>query len=44
MITMAVTRLRQVHDKATREAPRNMNEDDKKRLRQETTVLRKKKK
>jgi hypothetical protein len=42
-LEMAVTQLRQVHDEATRVAPGNMSEDDKKRLRQETTVLRKKK-
>lgn len=35
----AVTQLRQVHDEATRIAPGNMSEDDKKRLRQQTTVL-----
>jgi len=36
----AVTQLRQVHSEATKIAPGNMSEDDKKRLRQETTVLR----
>jgi uncharacterized protein YegL len=37
----AVTQLREVHDEATRLAPGSMGEDDKKRLRRETTVLRK---
>jgi uncharacterized protein YegL len=37
----AVTQLREVHDEATRVAPGSMSEDDKKRLRRETTVLRK---
>lgn len=37
----AVTQLREVHDEATRLAPGSMSEDDKKRLRRETTVLRK---
>jgi uncharacterized protein YegL len=39
----AVTQLRQVHEEATRVAPGSMSEDDKKRLRQKTTVLRRKK-
>ena len=37
----AVTQLREVHDEATRLAPGSMSEDNKKRLRRETTVLRK---
>jgi hypothetical protein len=36
----AVTQLREVRDEATRIVPENMSEDDKKRLRRETTVLR----
>lgn len=39
----AVTQLRQVHEEATRVPPGNLSEDDKKRLRQETTVLKRKK-
>ena len=37
----AVTQLRVVHDEATKLVPGTMSEDDKKRLRRETTVLRK---
>jgi uncharacterized protein YegL len=39
----AVTQLRQVHDEATRLAPGSISEDDKKRLKQQTTVLRRSK-
>ena len=39
-LEMAVTQLREVRDEATRLAPGAMSEDDKKRLRRETTVLR----
>lgn len=35
----AVTQLRQVHDEATRMVPGGLSEDDKKRLKQQTTVL-----
>jgi uncharacterized protein YegL len=37
----AVTQLRDAHDQVTRLAPSGMNEDDKKRLRRDTTVLKK---
>lgn len=39
----AVTQLRQVQEEITRVAPGSMSEDDKKRLKQKTTVLRRKK-
>jgi len=35
----AVTQLREVHGEATRTVPGSMSEDDKKRLRRETTVI-----
>lgn len=35
----AVTQLKQVHNEATLVAPGNMSEDDKKRLKQQTTIL-----
>jgi Mg-chelatase subunit ChlD len=43
-LDLAITRLREAHEETARMAPGSMNEDDKKQLRQDATVLRKRKK